>query len=112
MCIRDRGKQLKLANQQWTIVGVFEAKDSHDSELWTDADVLGPAYQRQAFQSVTVKLAGTSGFKQLKAALAGDPRLKLDAATTRAVSYTHLDVYKRQVPRCALCRNEFPISIR
>lgn len=27
------GKQLKLANQQWTIVGVFEAKDSHDSEL-------------------------------------------------------------------------------
>ena len=77
------GKQLKLANQQWTIVGVFEAKDSHDSELWTDADVLGPAYQRQAFQSVTVKLAGTSGFKQLKAALAGDPRLKLDAATTR-----------------------------
>ena len=77
------GKQLKLANQQWTIVGVFEAKDSHDSELWTDADVLGPAYQRQAFQSVTVKLAGTSGFKQLKVALAGDPRLKLDVATTR-----------------------------
>jgi putative ABC transport system permease protein len=77
------GKQLKLANQQWTIVGVFEAKDSHDSELWTDADVLGPSYQRQAFQSVTVKLAGKSGFKQLKAALAGDPRLKLDVATTR-----------------------------
>ena len=77
------GKQLKLANQQWTIVGVFEAKDSHDSELWTDADVLGPSYQRQAFQSVTVKLAGKSGFKQLKAALASDPRLKLDVATTR-----------------------------
>jgi len=77
------GKQLKLANQQWTIVGVFEAKDSHDSELWTDADVLGPSYQRQAFQSVTVKLTGLSGFKQLKAALAGDPRLKLDVATTR-----------------------------
>jgi len=77
------GKQLKLANQQWTIVGVFEAKDSHDSELWTDADVLGPSYQRQAFQSVTVKLTGQSGLKQLKAALAGDPRLKLDVATTR-----------------------------
>ncbi|HOC11742.1 MULTISPECIES: ABC transporter permease [Thermomonas] len=77
------GKQLKLANQQWTIVGVFEAKDSHDSELWTDADVLGPSYQRQAFQSVTVKLTGKSGFKQLKAALASDPRLKLDVATTR-----------------------------
>ena len=77
------GRQLKLANQMWTVVGVFEARDSHDSELWTDADVLGPAYQRQAFQSMTVKLAGKSGFKQLKAALAADPRLKLDVDTTR-----------------------------
>jgi putative ABC transport system permease protein len=77
------GKQLKLANQAWTIVGTFESGDSHESELWADADVLGPAYQRQAFQSVTVKLAGKDGFKQLKAALAADPRLKLDVSTTR-----------------------------
>ena len=77
------GKQLRLANQVWTIVGVFESGDSHESELWADADVLGPAYQRQAFQSVTVKLAGKDGFKRLKAALASDPRLKLDAMTTR-----------------------------
>ena len=77
------GKQLKLANQMWTVVGVFESGDSHESELWTDAEVLGPAYQRSAFQSVTVKLAGKDGFKQLKAALAADPRLKLDVETTR-----------------------------
>ncbi|WP_256646130.1 ABC transporter permease [Thermomonas paludicola] len=76
------GKQLELANQMWTVVGVFESRDSHDSELWTDADVLGPAYQRSAFQSVTVKLDGKNGFKQLKAALAADPRLKLDVETT------------------------------
>ena len=79
----DVGKQLKLANQMWTVVGVFESGDSHESELWADADVLGPAYQRTAFQSMTVKLDGKSGFKQLKAALAADPRLKLDAETTR-----------------------------
>jgi putative ABC transport system permease protein len=83
------GKQLKLANQMWTVVGVFAANDSHDSELWADADVLGPAYQRQAFQSVTAKLDGTTGFQQLKAALAADPRLKLDVLTTR-------DYYARQ----------------
>jgi putative ABC transport system permease protein len=77
------GKELKLANQAWRIVGVFESGDSHESELWADADVLGPAYNRQAFQSVTVKLAGKNGFKQLKAALAADPRLKLDVSTTR-----------------------------
>jgi putative ABC transport system permease protein len=85
----DIGKQLKLGNQVWTVVGIFATGDSHDSELWADADVLGPAYQRQAFQSVTVKLDGKTGFKQLKAALAADPRLKLDVQTTR-------DYYSKQ----------------
>jgi putative ABC transport system permease protein len=77
------GQQLKLANQMWTVSGVFESGDSHESELWADVDVLGPAYQRQAYQSVTVKLDGKDGFKRLKAALAADPRLKLDVSTTR-----------------------------
>lgn len=77
------GQQLKLANQMWTVVGIFESGDSHDSELWADVDVLGPAYQRQAYQSVTVKLDGKDGFKRLKAALAADPRLKLDVSTTK-----------------------------
>jgi len=85
----DIGKQLKLGNQVWTVVGIFAAGDSHDSELWADADVLGPAYQRQSLQSVTVKLDGRAGFKQLKAALAADPRLKLDVQTTR-------DYYSKQ----------------
>ena len=77
------GQQLKLANQMWTVVGIFESGDSHDSELWADVDVLGPAYQRSAYQSVTVKLDGKDGFKRLKDALAADPRLKLDVSTTR-----------------------------
>ena len=77
------GRQMKLANQQWTVVGVFDSGDAHDSELWADADVLAPAYQRPAYQSMTVKLAGKDGFRQLKAALAADPRLKLDVETTR-----------------------------
>jgi putative ABC transport system permease protein len=85
----DIGRQLKLGNQIWTVVGIFAAGDSHDSELWADADVLGPAYQRQALQSITVKLDGKTGFKQLKAALAADPRLKLDVQTTR-------DYYSKQ----------------
>ncbi len=76
------GQQLKLANQVWTVVGTFESNNSHESELWADVDVLGPAYQRQAFQSVTVKLDGKRGFQQLKSALAADPRLKLDVSTT------------------------------
>ena len=77
------GKSIELANQQWAIVGIFASGDAHDSELWADADVLGPTYQRTSLQSVTVKLAGKDGFKQLKAAMAADPRLKLDVQTTR-----------------------------
>ena len=77
------GRQIELANQPWTIVGLFESGDSHESELWADAEVLGPTYQRTAFQSVTVKLDGKDGMRRLKAALAADPRLKLDVETTR-----------------------------
>lgn len=78
----DVGKQLKLANQVWTVVGVFASGDSHDSELWADAEVLASTYNRTAFQSVTVQLDGKNGFARLKGALAADPRLKLDVLTT------------------------------
>lgn len=77
------GSQLELANQVWTVVGIFASGDSHDSELWADADTLASTYRRQSYQSVTVKLDGKDGFKQLKAAMAADPRLKLDVDTTR-----------------------------
>lgn len=79
----DVGKQIELANQQWTIVGAFASNDSHDSELWADTETLASTYQRTSFQSVTAKLDGKDGFKQLKAAMAADPRLKLDVQTTR-----------------------------
>ncbi len=83
------GQQLQLANQSWTVVGKFASGDSHDSELWADGEVLASTYNRQSFQSATVKLDGKDGFKRLKAALAADPRLKLDVLTTR-------DYYSKQ----------------
>jgi putative ABC transport system permease protein len=80
----DVGSSIKLGNQQWSVVGLFASGDAHESELWADAEVVGSAYNRSSYQSVTVKLAGKDGFTQLKAALAADPRLKLDVETTRA----------------------------
>lgn len=79
----DVGKTLRLGNQQWTVVGTFASGDAFDSELWTDYETLAAAYDRPAYQSVTVALDGKDGFKQLKAALDNDPRLKLDVQTTR-----------------------------
>lgn len=83
------GKKIRLGNQDWTVVGVFAAGDAFDSELWTDIETLSSAYDRRAYQSVTVGLDGKDGFKRLKAALDDDPRLKLDAQTTQ-------DYYSKQ----------------
>lgn len=78
------GKTLRVGNQDWQVVGVFQSDgDAHESELWSDADVVGNAYRRSAWQSVTVALEGRNGLDRLQAALAADPRLKLDAETTR-----------------------------
>ncbi|MET0288435.1 MAG: ABC transporter permease [Pseudoxanthomonas sp.] len=77
------GKPILLGNQQWTVVGKFDSGDAHDSELWTDAETLASTYNRGAYQSITVKTEGKAGFDQFKAAMAGDPRLKLDVETTR-----------------------------
>ena len=85
----DVGKTIKLGNQDWTVVGVFATGDAFDSEIWTDIETLSSAYDRRAYQSVTVGLDGKDGFKQLKSALDDDPRLKLDAQTTK-------DYYSKQ----------------
>ena len=83
------GKTLKLGNQQWTVVGKFASGDAHDSEIWGDAETVASTYNRQAFQSITIRTNGKAGFKQLKAAMDTDPRLKLDVLTTR-------DYYSKQ----------------
>lgn len=76
------GKSLRLGAQDWTVVGMFESGDAHDSELWGDAETLSSTYNRRSYQSITAKTEGKEGFKQLKAAMDGDPRLKLDVETT------------------------------
>src|SRR5690606_27869145 len=85
----DIGNTIELANQPWTVVGHFQSGDSHESELWADSEVLGTTYRRSSYQSVTAKLDGKQGFEQRKAAMAADPRLKLDVSTTR-------DYYNKQ----------------
>jgi putative ABC transport system permease protein len=77
------GNRIELANNLWTVVGTFASGDSHDSELWADSETVANTYRLTAFQSVTAKLAGSDGLKQLKAAMAADPRLKLDVDTTQ-----------------------------
>ncbi len=59
---------------------MFEADDaSFESEVWGDVDLMMPAFQRDGYQSVTVKLIDPSTFESLQAAIAADPRLQLSA---------------------------------
>ena len=78
----DPGSTINLNNQQWTIVGVFESGDAHESELEGDVDTVSAAYRRTGYQSVTVRLTSPEALDAFKAALASDPRLKVEAKTT------------------------------
>ncbi|HUT42387.1 MAG TPA: ABC transporter permease [Gammaproteobacteria bacterium] len=77
------GRTIRLGLQDWTVVGVFASGDAHESELWSDPEVLQGAYNRDGYQSVTVKLTDADAFDTLKAALSSDPRLKVDVQRTR-----------------------------
>jgi putative ABC transport system permease protein len=81
----DVGSSLKLNGQLWTIVGVFDSGDSHNSELWGDTAVVSSTYRRgSSTSSVSMRLTSADAFEAIKAALTTDPRIKVDVATTRA----------------------------
>jgi len=70
------GSDVKFGNVTWTVVGVFTADDaSFESEVWGDVDLMLDAFQRQGYQSATIRLTDPSAFDSLQAAIAGDPRL-------------------------------------
>lgn len=75
----DLGRTLKSGRNAWTVVGIFDGGGTvADSELWCDASVLAPAYQRgSTFQTAFVKLESPEAFPRFKDALTTDPRLNL-----------------------------------
>lgn len=99
------GSNIRLNGQSWTVVGVFESGDAYDSEIWGDADIVGPTYRRgSSTTSVTVRLVDAAAIDAFKAALASDPRLKVDARTTR-------DYYTEQSARLSTFINILGITI-
>jgi putative ABC transport system permease protein len=80
----ELGTSLKLNGQVWTLVGEFESGDSHNSEVWGDAGVVASTYRRgNSTTSISLRLTDAKQFEALKAALASDPRIKVDVDTTR-----------------------------
>jgi putative ABC transport system permease protein len=72
------GSDVKFGAATWKVVGIFTAADaSFESEIWGDIDLMGPAFQRAGYQSITVKLVDPATFDSFKTAIESDPRLYL-----------------------------------
>ena len=82
------GNTISLGSVRWKVVGIFDAGGSaFDSEIWGDAHLIGPAYNRpdNIFQSVTLRLASPDSLQQFKDAVTADPRLNVDVS--REIEY-------------------------
>jgi putative ABC transport system permease protein len=73
----DIGSGVPVGKEAWPVVGVFEAGGGlAETEVWVDALVLQPAYQRgNSYQAVYAKLESPGAFQEFKDALTSDPRL-------------------------------------
>ena len=78
----DVGSSIKIGQNTWDVVGIFTAGGGiAESEIWTDAAVLQPAYNRpEGFQSVYVRLESEAAFTGFKDALTSNPQLKIKTA--------------------------------
>ena len=77
----ELGKTLRMRGSEWTVVGIFDSGDAHDSELWADVAIAQSTFNRQGFSSVLAALDGSGAIATLKAALKADPRLNVDVQT-------------------------------
>jgi putative ABC transport system permease protein len=75
------GSETKWGQNRWRVVGIFDAKGSaSESEIWCDAKVLQPAYQRgNSYQSVYARLENPEGFQAFKDALTANPQISVTA---------------------------------
>jgi putative ABC transport system permease protein len=75
----DVGRKIRVGQNDWEVVGIFSGGGgAAESEIWTDAAVLQPAYHRgDSFQSVYAKLTSPAAFRQFKDALTANPQLKV-----------------------------------
>jgi putative ABC transport system permease protein len=75
----DLNHQIKVGQEQWTVVGIFSANGGiSESEIWTDSGVLQSAYKRgDSYNAIHARLESADGFKEFKDSLTADPRLKV-----------------------------------
>ena len=75
----DLDRDIRVGQNTWRVVGIFTADGGvAESEVWSDAAVLQPAYHRDdGFQSVYARLKSAEAFQEFKDALTTNPQLKV-----------------------------------
>jgi putative ABC transport system permease protein len=79
------GKKFRVSQNEWEVVGIFSGGGgAGESEIWTDAAVLQPAYHRgDSFQSVYAKLTSPQAMTEFKDSLTTNPQLKVKTLLQR-----------------------------
>ena len=79
------GQTLRMRGSDWDVVGVFEAGDANDSEIWVDAGSAQSAFNRgNGFSAMRVALQSPEAIETLREALANDPRLTVEVLNERS----------------------------
>lgn len=73
------GESVRWGENTWQVVGIFTTGGTaEDTEIWTDAKVLQPAYRRgNSYQSVHLRLASAADFEAFKSELESNPQLNV-----------------------------------
>jgi putative ABC transport system permease protein len=72
------GSTIKLQRRSWQVVGIFSSEGSgFESEVWGDVDVMGPAFNRNGYQSLTLRLKDPSTAEAFDAELQKNPAMQV-----------------------------------
>jgi len=73
------GETLRFGQRDWRVVGVFDSgKTGFDSEIWGDAEQMMPAFRRNAYSTVVLRVADPAAAQRIRDTIEADPRLKLE----------------------------------
>ena len=74
------GEHLGTGRAQWTVVGIFDAgPTAYGSEIWTDVNDLGNAFERFSYASVLLRTRDPQTLTVLSERISSDRRLQLKA---------------------------------
>jgi putative ABC transport system permease protein len=82
----DLGAKVRIQNKQWEVVGLFSSQGgAFESEIWGDADIMGPAFQRTGgSNSLVLRLRDPSTLPAFDREVRDKPQMQLAVKEERA----------------------------